>query len=81
MKYKTIKDLPFVWQLNLPEAAQHVYKDAFNRAWAVRRDEREARMRAWAEVRRRFARDPETGRWVAASQTQPQAPGSEVRAM
>ena len=64
MRYRSIRDLPFVWQLNLPEAAQHVYKDAFNREWAARRDDREARARAWAEVRSRFVKDPLTGRWV-----------------
>jgi cation transport regulator ChaB len=30
----------------IPEAAQHVYKDAFNRAWAERRDEQAARTHA-----------------------------------
>jgi cation transport regulator ChaB len=65
MRYATIEELPTVWRLNLPEAAQHVYKDAFNRAWAERRDERHARNCALAEVRRRFVKDPLTGRWVA----------------
>jgi cation transport regulator len=65
MRYKTIADLPYVWQLNLPEAAQHVFKDAFNRAWAERSDDREARHRAIEAVRRSFRKDG--GRWVAAS--------------
>jgi cation transport regulator ChaB len=65
MRYPTIKDLPFVWQLNLPEAAQHVFKDAFNRAWEERRDDREARSRALAAVRQYFEKDALTGRWVA----------------
>lgn len=72
MRYATIEDLPFVCQINLPEAAQHVYKDAFNRAWAERRDERDARASAFAEVRRRFERDAMTGRWV------PKAPAVNV---
>jgi cation transport regulator len=62
MKYKTIKDLPFVWQINLPEAAQQVYKDAFNRAWGERRDEATARSHAMAAVRAQFTKDG--GRWV-----------------
>jgi cation transport regulator ChaB len=62
MKYKTIKDLPYVWQLNLPESAQQVFKDAFNRAWAERRDDREARRRAVEAVRQQFRKDE--GRWV-----------------
>jgi cation transport regulator len=65
MRYDTIEDLPTVWRLNLPEAAQHIYKDAFNRAWAERRDERAARMVAWGAVRQRFQKDSMTGRWVA----------------
>ena len=65
MRYDTIEDLPTVWRLNLPEAAQHTYKDAFNRAWAERRDERAARMVAWGAVRQRFQKDSMTGRWVA----------------
>ena len=67
--YNTISDLPFVCQLNLPEPALHVYRDAFNRAW---RDAAPGRNRfaiaqnaAWSEVRRCFARDPRTGRWDA----------------
>jgi cation transport regulator ChaB len=62
MKYKTIKDLPYVWQINLPEAAQQVFKDAFNRAWGERRDDREARRRAVEAVRQHFRKDD--GRWV-----------------
>ncbi|HJT16159.1 MAG TPA: ChaB family protein [Thermoanaerobaculia bacterium] len=65
MRYATIKDLPFVFQLNLPEPAQHVYKDAFNRAWEERRDDREARAKALAAVRERFEKDGLTGRWIA----------------
>jgi cation transport regulator ChaB len=65
MRYATIEDLPYVWQWNLPKDAQHVYKDAFNRAWSERRDERYARNCALAEVRRRFVKDPLTGRWVS----------------
>src|ERR1051325_11699453 len=45
MRYESIEDLPTVWRVNPPEAAQQVYKDAFNRAWAERRDERAARAR------------------------------------
>jgi len=76
MRYQSIKDLPYVWQLNLPEAAQRVFKDAFNRAWDVRRDEREARARAWTEVRRHFEKDGLTGRWVPRPRREP--PGLPV---
>jgi len=64
MRYPTIKDLPFVFQINLPEPAQQIFKDAFNREWAAERDDRAARSRAIAEVRRHFVKDPDTGRWT-----------------
>lgn len=64
--YESIHDLPFVCRLNLPEPAQQVYCDAFNRAWGRVDDEkvryRLAQQEAWGEVRRRFERD-ESGRW------------------
>ncbi len=68
MRYSSIEELPFVCQLNLPEAAQHVYKDAYNRAWtdAAGRNGRDriALLHAWNVVRERFERDALTGRWV-----------------
>ena len=67
--YDTINDLPFVCRLNLPEDAQKIYRDAFNRAWRQATAEEKARHRlaqsqAWNEVRSRFEREKETGRWV-----------------
>lgn len=67
--YTSIHDLPFVCQLNLPEAALHVYREAFNEAWhdAGERPERFAisQNHAWDVVRQQFARDVMTGRWIA----------------
>jgi cation transport regulator ChaB len=64
--YDTIQDLPFVCRVNLPEPAQQLYRDAFNRAWAGTADEkaryRAAMVAALDEVRAHFARD-EAGRW------------------
>lgn len=66
--YDSINDLPFVCQLNLPEAAQKVYREAFNRAWNTAGDDsaryRAAQSHAWTEVRKKFERDKDTGRWV-----------------
>ena len=67
MRYRTIRDLPFVCQYNLPEPALHVYRDAYNGAWdasagAADRDAI-ARRNAWIAVRRTFEKDPLTGRW------------------
>ncbi len=66
--YSSNSDLPFVCQLNLPAAAQKVYRDAFNRAWRESSEGpsryRAAQDHAWVEVRKAFERDQETGRWV-----------------
>lgn len=66
--YRSINDLPFVCRLNLPEPAQKVYRDAFNQAWQRTDEPREryraAQHHAWTEVRNRFMRDHETGRWI-----------------
>ena len=63
--YETIQDLPFVLQINLPEEALEVYRAAFNRAVRNGTDARRAaESQAWTEVRKRFARDKVTGRWM-----------------
>jgi cation transport regulator ChaB len=66
--YESIHDLPVVCQLNLPEAALKVYREAFNRAWSAAAEEKsryqQAQERAWSAVRREFEREKETGRWV-----------------
>jgi cation transport regulator ChaB len=67
--YKTIQDLPFVCQLNLPESALHVYRDAFNEAWSEAADDQHrfatAQNQAWAAVRTHFRRDRQSSLWVA----------------
>jgi cation transport regulator ChaB len=80
--YDTIHDLPFVCQLNLPEAAQKVYREAFNRAWTKEPDDarryRTAQDHAWTEVRKKFERDKDTGRWVPrAAQLEPRIRNDE----
>ena len=80
--YDSINDLPFVCQLNLPEAAQKVYREAFNRAWNKAGDDRTrysaAQNHAWTEVRKRFERDKDTGRWVPkAAQLEPRVMSDE----
>jgi cation transport regulator ChaB len=85
--YDSIQDLPFVCQLNLPEAALKVYRTAFNRAWKRAGDSpsryREAQDHAWTEVRMKFERDQETGRWMAKAATlEPRvAPAKKKRAV
>lgn len=69
--YASIQDLPFVCRLNLPEEAQKTYRDAFNRAWRTAADFQSAQRTAWAEVRKEFQRDQESGKWVRASSAVP----------
>jgi cation transport regulator ChaB len=65
MRYRSIEELPFVCQYNLPEAAQQVYLDAFNHEWVVSANELEARAQAFAAVREQFVKDEETGSWMS----------------
>jgi cation transport regulator ChaB len=79
--YDSIEDLPFVCRINLPEAAQRAYREAFNRAWQ-HADEPKTRYRiaqaqAWSEVRNLFERDRETGRWMAKPVVLSRADGEE----
>ena len=64
MRYETIEDLPFVCRINLPEAAQLVYLEAWNATLERHGDCDLARRRAWAEVRKRFARVTDASRWI-----------------
>lgn len=65
MRYETIEDLPFVCRINLPEAAQRVYLEAWNAALEMHGDCELARAHAWAEVRMRFAKVSDGSRWIA----------------
>jgi len=67
MRYRSIEELPFVCQYNLPEAAQQVYLDAFNHEWVASANELQARANAFAAVRENFVKDEETGSWIAKS--------------
>jgi cation transport regulator len=64
MRYDSNEDLPMHCRINLPEAAQQVYREAWNRAWDEKRDRDHARSRAWAAVRERFEREALSGRWL-----------------
>ena len=64
MRYERIEELPVHCRINLPEAAQHVYREAWNRSWDNSADPYVARDRAWREVREQFERDAITGRWM-----------------
>ena len=64
MHYESIEQLPLHCRINLPEVAQDVYRDAWNRAWDNSGDARIARDRAWREVREQFERDAITGCWM-----------------
>ena len=64
MHYEDIEELPVHCRINLPEAAQHVYRDAWNHAWDNCADPYVARDLAWREVREQFERDAVTGCWM-----------------
>jgi len=84
--YDSIHDLPIVCQLNLPEAALTVYREAFNRSWSRSGEHgsryRTAQEHAWSVVREKFEREKATGRWVPrAAQLEPRmAPAENKRA-
>ena len=71
MHYENIEELPFHCRINLPEAAQHVYREAWNRAWDNSGDAYIARDRAWREVREQFERDTITGCWMRRATSMP----------
>ena len=85
MRYRSIRDLPFVCQYNLPEPALHVYRDAYNAAWdaatAAADREATARRNAWIAVRRTFEKDPVTGRWSRREVQPVAAPAAANRAL
>jgi cation transport regulator len=73
MPYASISQLPASARKHLPLHAQHIYMEAFNSAWeryeepedrrgAASREETAHRV-AWAAVKQRYAKDPETGEW------------------
>jgi cation transport regulator ChaB len=82
--YDSIHDLPIVCQLNLPEAALKVYREAFNHAWSRNGEHgsryRAAQEHAWTEVREKFEREKATGRWVPrAAQLEPRVTAAEKK--
>lgn len=66
MPYRSNLDLPPGVRLHLPEAAQAIYREAFNRAWRSydghARQEEIAHRIAWAAVKRRYVK--RGTRWV-----------------
>ena len=81
MRYENIDALPLHCRINLPEAAQHVYREAWNRAWDNNADPSVARDQAWREVRERFERDAVTGCWMRRATSMPLRAVSEEPAV
>lgn len=74
MPYDRIEDLPAAVRDTLPEAAQKIYRAAFNSAWAqydtpeerrgdATREETAHRV-AWAAVKQEYAKDEDSGKWM-----------------
>jgi cation transport regulator len=73
MPYRSKSELPEKLSNVLPDHAQEIYVEAFNSAW-VQYDEPEERRDnssreetafrvAWAAVKKKYEKDPESGKW------------------
>ena len=77
MKYQTINDLSPTIRDVLPEGAQELYLDAYNRAWeeydedAATGQSREAlaHQQGWMAVRHEYVQDEGTGLWHRKGET------------
>ena len=75
MPYDNLKDLPDSVRDNLPKHAQEIYRAAFNNAWDEYKDpedrrgdsdrEETAHSVAWAAVKQKYEKDPDTGKWTS----------------
>jgi cation transport regulator len=73
MPYEQTEELPARVKLNLPLHAQEIYLAAFDNAWKEYADpekrhgeesrEETAHRVAWAAVKRRYRKNPRTGKW------------------
>lgn len=63
MPYKTNKDLPDPIKKALPEAAQNIYRGAFNGSAAQNMAEKQSHAIAWAAVKRKYKKEGEE--WIA----------------
>ena len=61
--YSTTSDLPPSLQRRLPQPAQEVFRDAYNRCLQEHHDVEYARRQAWAAVARGYQENPD-GSWV-----------------
>ena len=78
MPYRKTDDLPDSVRDNLPSHAQEIYLEAFNSAWEQYDEPQERRggasreqtahKVAWAAVKKAYAKDENTGKWVPKSQ-------------
>jgi cation transport regulator len=71
MRYENQKDLPATIMHVLPDDAQEVYLETYNRAWDEYDQETTGDMsrhsvahrQAWATIEQAFERDPNSGTW------------------
>jgi cation transport regulator len=74
MPYKTIQDLPPNLQEILPQHAQEIFVKSFNHAWEEYQEnanqsddishEEIAYRTAWNAVKKKYAKDQHTGKWL-----------------
>jgi len=61
--YSTTSDLPPSIQRRLPQPAQEVFREAYNRCLQEQRDVEHARRKGWAAVARCYQEQPD-GTWI-----------------
>lgn len=74
--YESIEELPDSVRDPLPEEAQEIYLEAYNRSWKMYDEqsggdmgrESVANRDGWAAVRREYTKDEETGEWFPAGE-------------
>jgi len=83
--YESIDELPDSVSDVLPEEAQELYVEAYNRSWELHDEEKsggmsqeaEANRDAWSAVKREYTRDDETGKWHPAGEVPEHEDGEE----
>jgi cation transport regulator ChaB len=87
MKYKGILELPDAVRTILPEEAQALYVEGYNRGWDMYDEETSSELsrssvahrEGWAAVQREFVQDEGTGKWYRRGE-EPERPESRESA-
>ncbi len=74
--YESIEELPDTVSDVLPQEAQEIYLETYNRSWETYDKDRESAMSreavanrdGWTAVKREFTKDDESGKWYPAGE-------------